>query len=521
MLFSKDFKINPDHILIHVHVPRTDAASLRHVFTTAYGAEKYLQNYQAQIDILNAGRLAGYGMIVGHFAYGIHQQLQRKPIYLTTVRNPIDRYISTYAAFLANPNSRLHEIAMESDINSFLREGIDSSFDPYYAQFNNLQCRLICGKADFKTACSFINQKFFLACGHDQVAHMVQLLALNLNLEQLPAQTGSESTENLRLYPEKMQLSEDSVALILEREKEDLLLFHYVERAFAERYAATMAPLITPSSSQPASDAVKSVKTVDSTAFSPASQAGHGNELIPPQELRFMGETEQNFLPLVDELTDIVLKLNDTPPKAILDIGCGYGRIAYGLRRANYQGSYTGFDILVRQIKWLQENFNGRPGQGGYGFHYFNTYNERYNPGGRALQEIVLPFPKASFDCLVTLSVFTHMYEDDLIEHIRYLKAFILPGGQWIASFFIVASDFTLANQPPKSAYPMRKQVSPNSYISDLTEPLRAIAYAESFLHTLLAEEGLEIVKQLPGNWQYRENQNSFQDWLVLRRIAA
>lgn len=517
MLHSNDLKIGADHIIVQIQIPCTQDTALRDLFQQAFGEEKCLDNYRNENQHLQSVQLASYALIVGHFAYGIHRHFKKLPFYISVLAHPIDRYIATYTAFLNNRASPFHPIVVRMDINQFLRHGLESVNLELRNQFNNLQCRLICGKADFKTARSFIDQKFFLACGHDQVTHMVQLLALNLNLAQLPAQIGLESNENLMLCPEKMQLSEDSVALILEREQDDLLLFHYVERVFAERYAATMAPL----SSQPASDAVTPVKTNDTAAFSPAAQAGYGNELIPPQELRFMGETEQNFLPLADELTGIVLKLNGVPPKAILDIGCGYGRIAYGLRRANYQGSYTGFDILLRQIKWLQENFNSRPGHGNYGFHHFNTYNERYNPGGRALQEINLPFPKASFDCLVTLSVFTHMYEDDLIEHIRYLKTFIFPGGRWIASFFIVQSDFTLANQPPKSAYPMRKQVSPNSYIPDLAEPLRAIAYTESFLHTLFAQEGLEIVKQLPGNWQHRENQNSFQDWVVLRRIDA
>lgn len=500
MLFTEEYRINADHVLIHIHVPLTDASAIRELFIEAMGKDKYFQNYNGEISQLNADQLAGYGMVAGHFAYGIHQQFDRKPIYLSIVRNPIDRYIYTYAAFLSNPQSRLHKTAMAEDINSFLRLGVDSPLGYFKSQFNNLQCRLICGEGDFNSAREFIDNNFFLVCSHEQVAQMLQMLALNLGLPG-PRLALNERVDAAILFPEKMQLSEDSIALLLEREKEDLLLFHYVEQVFSQRWLSALGQIEV---SEPAHSSLATSRA----------------ELIPPQELRFMGETDQGFLPLADQLSSDVLKLNVVPPKAILDIGCGYGRVAYGLRRANYSGSYTGFDILERQIKWLQENFNVRESAGKYAFHHFNTYNERYNPDGCALEDIELPFPKASFDCLVSLSVFTHMYEEDLIKHIRYLKTFICAGGQWIASFFILPNDFRMDSQPVNMVYPMRKQVSPNSYISDLAEPLRVIAYTESFLHNLIAKEGLEIVRQLPGNWLQRQNTNSFQDWLVLRRTT-
>ncbi len=45
-----------------------------------------------------------------------------------------------------------------------------------------------------------------------------------------------------------------------------------------------------------------------------------------------------------------------------LDLGCGYGRLAYALNTEvpNFRGRYIGLDILVRHIEWCQQEIERR-----------------------------------------------------------------------------------------------------------------------------------------------------------------
>lgn len=68
---------------------------------------------------------------------------------------------------------------------------------------------------------------------------------------------------------------------------------------------------------------------------------------IPPQQLRFMGESEEQYLRIGDGLVLSIRRLSDFGAQAaIVDIGSGYGRLAHALQRAGFEGTYRGFEIL-------------------------------------------------------------------------------------------------------------------------------------------------------------------------------
>jgi 2-polyprenyl-3-methyl-5-hydroxy-6-metoxy-1,4-benzoquinol methylase len=53
-------------------------------------------------------------------------------------------------------------------------------------------------------------------------------------------------------------------------------------------------------------------------------------------------------------LLELANKIVDIKNGSILDVGCGYGRLAYALHSMDFNGSYHGIDILKNQIDWLQ-----------------------------------------------------------------------------------------------------------------------------------------------------------------------
>lgn len=256
------------------------------------------------------------------------------------------------------------------------------------------------------------------------------------------------------------------------------------------------------------------------TAVAPAPQ-GPQTPLLPPANLRFMAETDETFLPICDHLCGNILARKVRLDADVLDIGCGYGRLAYGLRRAGFRGSYRGFDILSQQIGWLNRHFAVDKEDARYAFDFLNVHNARYNPSGLPFEDITLPYAEASFDSVTSFSVFTHMYEDDIRQYLRRVRPLVRADGFWVATFFSLPDDFSLARQHPGVRYRLTEQISEHAFIHNPAEPLHVIAYRESFLRKLFDEEGWEVADLQRGSWLRDPGDDEFQDWFVLRPKQA
>ncbi len=103
---------------------------------------------------------------------------------------------------------------------------------------------------------------------------------------------------------------------------------------------------------------------------------------LPPPELRLMGRSDEAFLDVGD---DVVSELKDLvglqPDDDILDIGCGYGRVAHALLRHGHVGRYVGLDILARHVVWCADRLTP-VSYGRHTFHHLDVENSRYNPTG-------------------------------------------------------------------------------------------------------------------------------------------
>ena len=239
---------------------------------------------------------------------------------------------------------------------------------------------------------------------------------------------------------------------------------------------------------------------------------------IPPKQLRFMAESDEAFLPLCDtyaaRIADFIGAAG--PQYRLVDVGCGYGRLAYGLLRAGFRGRYFGFDVLGPHIAWLQQNFRAPGDPDRFAFEVVDLYNERYNATGKPLRDMQLPAAMGAPDCLCALSVFTHMYTDEIETYFARLLAALVPGGRFVATFFCLPDE---ADPFDSSAgYRLVKQLSPVSFIHSIEEPLLVIAYRRHFIDALFRRHGLRIVQELKGSWHSREGAQEFQDWFFLQR---
>jgi SAM-dependent methyltransferase len=117
---------------------------------------------------------------------------------------------------------------------------------------------------------------------------------------------------------------------------------------------------------------------------------------------------------------------------ALLDWGCGAGRLAVGIREHFGQiRDYHGVDVQPELIDWAQEHLSGP----GFRFTCVDVSNERYNPDGSP--ERTLATGPASVDVLYAYSVFSHMNDDDTAAYLKLIAEALVPGGKALVTCFV------------------------------------------------------------------------------------
>lgn len=135
---------------------------------------------------------------------------------------------------------------------------------------------------------------------------------------------------------------------------------------------------------------------------------------------------------------------------AVLEIGCGLGRVAFALRYLlSEHGRYEGFDIVRDKIDFLKAEFE--PRHPNFRFTWADVQNTYYNPGGEvAGEQYRFPYDDESFDIVFAASVFTHMLPPIVARYIAESARVLKPGGRCVFSFFL------LDNYEPGRAPPAR-----------------------------------------------------------------
>ena len=167
---------------------------------------------------------------------------------------------------------------------------------------------------------------------------------------------------------------------------------------------------------------------------------------------------------------------------AVLDIGCGPGRLATGL--IEYIGEiakYRGVDVNERSIEWCQQNIT--PNNPSYCFTHLDVKNDRYNASGGQLDtSFRLPFNDGEFDVAYLLSVFSHMRPRPVSIYLREIQRVLKPKGY----AFITA--FVEENVPPV-------EENPKGYgKGEWSGPLNCVRYEKEYFMSMISASGLRTV---------------------------
>ena len=126
------------------------------------------------------------------------------------------------------------------------------------------------------------------------------------------------------------------------------------------------------------------------------------------------------------------------PGDAVLDVGCGSGRMAVPLTGyLNREGRYAGFDVSRKQSRGARRTSRDHTPTSISESQILRT--NMYNPKGKyKSSDFRFPYPDGSFDVVFLASVFTHMLPPD-VEHYMYEIVRVLkPGGRSLITFFLL-----------------------------------------------------------------------------------
>jgi SAM-dependent methyltransferase len=235
---------------------------------------------------------------------------------------------------------------------------------------------------------------------------------------------------------------------------------------------------------------------------------------VPPDELIFVGPGD--FKAVGEEHLRYCIDLGALQPDhAVLDVGCGIGRMAIPLTRyLSEAGSYDGFDVVDFGIDWCRANIS--PRFPNFQFEHADVFNRSYNVlGGYEACEYSFPYAAERFDFAFAVSVFTHMLPDDVENYVYETARVLRPGGRSLSTFFLMNPEaehlLSLRRSQLNFKYSSRRHRTVSALI-----PEDAVCHEESFIRGLYARYGLEVESPVRyGSWGGRPEFLTFQDVVI------
>jgi len=193
------------------------------------------------------------------------------------------------------------------------------------------------------------------------------------------------------------------------------------------------------------------------------------------------------------------------PDMTILEIGCGIGRDAFQFMDIlSDKGSYVGIDVTWDSINWCQKNI--RKKRRNFRFYHFDAQHELYNPlGQKTSLDFSLPVPDHSVDRICAGSVFTHLFEDEVVHYLKEIARVLKPGGLAYTSVFLYSAETVEAsriNQVTHNNLRFEHPYADGCFVNDPAYPTGAVAYTQEAINRMIHAAGLTMTRPLlKGAW--------------------
>lgn len=231
----------------------------------------------------------------------------------------------------------------------------------------------------------------------------------------------------------------------------------------------------------------------------------------PPPELMLCGDGDFRAIG-AEFLGYFVRHAGLRPDDRVLDLGCGVGRMAVPLTQyLAGKGSYVGVDVGREGIAWCRQAIT--PAYPSFRFEHLDLHHPLYNPAGTVdTASVRLPFPDASFDVILLVSVLTHLETAAVTNYAREVARLLAPGGRCFATAFMVNPPARDALRRGEGRLTFDPDAPGPEFYADPEAPLAAIAFDEDHLIEKFLRFGKHRLRSPAyGHWSGRPSP-VFQD---------
>jgi len=254
---------------------------------------------------------------------------------------------------------------------------------------------------------------------------------------------------------------------------------------------------------------------VDGAAF----VSGRRDPLVPPKRLlRISTDPSSDYRATGRSLVAfLVANCGLQPDHAVIDVGCGVGRVAVALTEfLDQRGRYEGFDIVPQEIAWCRRHVS--PAFPRFNFQLADIANQAYNPSGHTrASDYRFPYDAGVFDTAIVASVFTHIFSDDVDRYVAELARVVKPGGRCLASFYLINDQSRRGIGAGTSRFAFQHRVG-RCYVDNPDSPEWAVGHDEDVVRALFAREGFLVESVMHGAWSSAGVQS--QDLIVTSRLS-
>ncbi len=131
-------------VLIFMHIPKTGGTTLRVIIEKYYELSQVYRNYD-YLGARKGQKSEKTCFIDGHDYFGIHHDLNKRPVYVTMLRNPVDRIISEYYYIVKEPGRDRYISNKIKNNNLSLEDYVFLEDEKFHFRTRNMQTRFAAG----------------------------------------------------------------------------------------------------------------------------------------------------------------------------------------------------------------------------------------------------------------------------------------------------------------------------------------------------------------------------------------
>jgi hypothetical protein len=230
--------------LIFLHIPKTAGTTLNRIIEWQYDPRLIytVDPYQIRATVgrlrtLSEGRRRRLQVVRGHLIYGVHDCLPQGGTYITMLRDPVKRVLSSYQFILRRPLHPLHRKLKAKGI------GVEE-FLTYTANRQNLQTKMLAGVPYVGPCDDNTLQKAIAHAERDfTVVGLSERFQESLLMIAATYQWKIPYYENRKVSKSRPEIDPAMIALIRQHNPYDLALYEYGQKRFEQdlrRHAEAM-----------------------------------------------------------------------------------------------------------------------------------------------------------------------------------------------------------------------------------------------------------------------------------------